>query len=580
MSKIIRYLKPYWHMVLGVVIFTLINVFAQLYIPNLLGDIVDVGVLKGDIDYIISTGTKMLGVAFIGSIAMIIASYLSSKTAMGFGRDLRSDVFTKVEYMNMPEFNKVGTSSLITRTTNDINQLQQVMAMVLRMMVRAPIMLIGGIIMAVSKNLKLSQVFLISAPILVISLMTVGKKAMPYFKEMQERVDYLNQVLREELTGVRVIRAFNKDEYEKKRLQKASKELSETMLVVMRQMSKMRPLLGLILNFTIIGVLVLGSKLISTESLVIGDLIAFIQYVMQIMFSLVIVSMMIVMLPRAAVSANRVKEILDIEYTINDKDKPVRLSKLKGHLIFDDVSFKYLGAEEPVLCDISFEIEPGKTTAIIGGTGSGKSTLINLIPRFYDVSRGKILLDGKNIKDISQKELRNRIGFVSQNPNIFSGTIRDNITMGNRQASDEEIKEALEISQSIDFINELDDGIESYVSQGGKNFSGGQKQRLSIARTIIKNPDIYIFDDSFSALDFRTDRKLREALGEKTKNATKIVVAQRINTITDADKIILIDEGRIVGEGRHEELIKNNKIYREIAMSQLSEEEINNEQQR
>ncbi|HEY4544666.1 MAG TPA: ABC transporter ATP-binding protein, partial [Tissierellaceae bacterium] len=537
MIKLARYLKPYWHMVLGVIIFTLINVFTQLYIPNLMGDIVDIGVLKGDIPYILQTGLKMLLVALVGSICMIIASYLSSKTAMSFGKDLRSDVFGKVERFSLAEINQLGTSSLITRTTNDINQLQQVTVMILRMMVRAPIMLIGGVIMAVSKNVELSKVFLVAAPVLIISIGIVGSIGFPFFKIIQKKVDNLNQVLREELTGVRVIRAFNKQNYEHERFNEANKDLTGSLLQVTRLMAVMRPLLNLILNFTSVAVLWYGSKLIDINHLEVGELLTFLQYVMQIMFSLVMVSVMFIMIPRAAASANRVNEVLDTENSVVDNDNLENAENLNGHIVFDNVSFKYENAENPVLCNISFEAKPGEVTAIIGGTGSGKSTLLKLIPRFYDVTDGKILLDGVDISKISQKDLRNKIALVPQTANLFSGTIIDNIRFGKEDATIEEVEKAIEIAQGKDFVESLEDGYNSLVSQGGTNFSGGQKQRLSIARALVRKPEIYIFDDSFSALDFKTDKKLRQALKSEITDKTMILVAQRVSTILDADNI-------------------------------------------
>lgn len=574
MTKLLKYLKPYWYMVVGIIIFTFANVFTQLYIPNLMGDIVDMGVLKGDIPYIINTGGRMLLVAVLGTMSMIIASYLSSKTAMSFGRDIRGKVFNKAENFSLAEFDTLGTASMITRTTNDINEVQQVMNMILRMMVRAPLMLIGGIIMAVSKNVSLSRVFLISTPILLISIGLVGRLAFPFFKAIRLKVDDLNQVLREELTGIRVVRAFNKQDFEEKRFNKANKSLTDTNLQVARLMSIMRPMIDLILNVTIIGVLWLGSKLISMNDLGVGELLTFLQYVMQIMFSLVMVSVMFIRIPRASASAVRVNEVLEMDSSIKDPEDPVDIEGIKGHLKFEDVSFKYPGAEEPVLCDLDFEARPGEVTAIIGGTGSGKSTLINLIPRFYDISKGKILLDGIDIRDISQEDLRSKIGLVSQTANLFSGTIADNVRYGNEEASEEEVLHALEVAQGRDFVEELEDGINSRVAQGGTNFSGGQKQRISIARALAKRAEIYIFDDSFSALDYTTDKNLRNALVDEIENSTMIIVAQRVTTIMDANTILVLDEGRIVGKGTHEELMEENSVYQEIVESQLSEEEL------
>ncbi len=574
MLKLLRFLKPYWHMVIGVIIFTFFNAYTQLYLPNLMGDIVDNGIIKGDIPYIFSIGGKMFIVALLGALSMVLASYLSSKSAMSYGRDLRREVFTKVEGYSLSEFNKIGTSSLITRTTNDINQMQQVTMMSLRMMVRAPLMLIGGLIMALSKNRELSKVFLISAPVLVIAITLVGKKGFPYFKLIQQKIDKVNQVLREELTGIRVIRAFNKKDYEEKRFNQANKDLTETSLKVVRLMSVMMPLLNIILNFTIVAVIWYGSKLIDMESLEVGDLMAFIQYVMQIMFSLIMVSVMFIMIPRAAASANRINEVLEMENEILDKENTKDGENLKGYLEFRDVSFKYPGAENPVLCNVSFTAKPGETTAIIGGTGSGKSTVINLIPRFYDVSSGSILLDGVDIRDLKQGELRSKIGLISQKALLFTGSVSDNIRFGKEDATDEEVIHAAEIAQAKEFIMNLEEEFDSTVAQGGTNLSGGQKQRLSIARALVRKPDIYVFDDSFSALDFKTDKRLRDALKDETQDSTLIIVAQRVSTIMDADNILVLDYGEIVGQGTHRDLLEKCKVYREIVKSQLSEEEI------
>ncbi|MEW8973540.1 MAG: ABC transporter ATP-binding protein [Tissierellaceae bacterium] len=574
MFKLFKFLKPYWLMIIGVITFTFLNAFTQLYLPNLMGEIVDNGIIQGDISYILSHGGKMLIVALLGAISMILASYLSSKSAMAYGRDLRQHVFTKVEGYSLDEFSRIGTSSLITRTTNDVNQMQQVTMMSLRMMVRAPLMFIGGLIMAISKNRELSNVFLVSSPILILTIIIVGKKGFPYFKIVQERIDRVNQVLREELTGIRVIRAFNRTDYEEDRFNNANRDLTKIYLKVVRLMSVMMPLLNIILNFTIVAVIWYGSKLIDIGNLEIGDLMAYIQYVMQIMFSLIMVSVMFIMIPRAMASANRINEVLDMEIGIIDREETRDATGLRGVLEFRDVSFKYPGAENPVLCNISFTAKPGETTAIIGGTGSGKSTVISLIPRFYDVSKGAILLDGVDIRDLSQEDLRRKIGIVSQDTMLFTGSVSDNIRFGKEDATDEEVVHAAEIAQAKEFIVDLEDGFDSSVAQGGTNLSGGQKQRLSIARALVRRPEIYVFDDSFSALDFKTDKKLRKALEEETHNSTIIIVAQRVSTIMEADSILVLDNGKIVGQGTHRELLESCKVYREIVQSQLSKEEI------
>lgn len=574
MRKLFKGLKPYIKYVIGVLIFTFINALSELYLPNMMSKIVNNGIVKGDTNYIMKIGGIMLIVAAFSAVSMIFASLLSSKASMGFGRDLRRKVFAHVEEFSLREFDSIGTASLITRTTNDITQVQQVSIMMLRMMVRAPMMCIGGIIMALSKNARLSIIMLFSMPVLFAVIYIVGKKGFPLFKMIQKKIDRVNLVLREQLTGIRVIRAFDRTRHEEERFDTANKDLTDTSIKVNRIMTLLMPLINIILNFTIIAVIWFGSKHIDSGIMQVGDLMAFIQYVMQIMFSMVMLSMMFIMLPRASASASRINEVLDTVPTIEDKESLSVIGDKKGFLDFKDVTFSYPGAEKPVLTHISFSAKPGETTAIIGGTGSGKSTLINLIPRFYDVDSGAILVDGIDVRDLSQEELRSRIGFVPQKAVLFTGTIADNIRYGKEDATDEEIGYAAEIAQAADFISNMDKGFDSFIAQGGTNVSGGQKQRISIARALVRKPEIYIFDDSFSALDFKTDARLRKALKKETKNATVIIVAQRVSTVMDADRIIVLDEGRIVGIGKHKELLAGCEVYREIVSSQLSEEEI------
>ncbi len=571
MIRLMRFLKPYYLEVIGVLFLTLIGVFSELFLPRLMGNIVDKGISTGDTVFIYRTGLLMLIIAVFGTAATVYSRYLSATSSSAYGRDLRSAVFTKVENFSLNEFDKMGTSSMITRTTNDINQMQQVTIMSMRMMVRAPFMLIGGLIMAITTNGELSKVLLISAPILIGVIALVGYKGFPLFKEIQRKIDGLNKVLREELTGIRVIRAFNKTSYEEKRFNTANRSLTDTALKVARLMALMMPLLSLVLNFTVIGVIWYGSILISGFNLEVGSLMAFIQYVSQIMFSLIMVSMIFVAIPRASASAGRINEVLDLETEIID-GKEYASTKIKGELEFKDVSFNYQGAETPAVCDISFKTKLGETTAIIGGTGSGKTTLLNLIMRFYDISNGEILLNGQNIRDLKHEELRRHFGLVSQKPLLFTGTIRDNVKFGNDEATDDEIVNALKIAQIYDFVKEKEEGLDYVLSQGGKNLSGGQKQRLSIARALVRKPEIYLFDDSFSALDFKTDRMLRDNLREIKKDSSMIIIAQRVSTIKDADNIIVLDEGNIVGQGRHNDLMKSSDVYREIVLSQLGEE--------
>ncbi|MBU5438896.1 ABC transporter ATP-binding protein/permease [Tissierella sp. MSJ-40] len=574
MIKLFKYLKPYKKYVAGVLILTFFNALSELYLPNLMSDIVNNGIVKGDTNYILKIGGIMLIVAAFSAISIVFASLLSSKTAMGFGKDLRQKIFSHVEGFSLNEFDKIGTSSLITRTTNDITQVQQVMVMMLRMMVRAPMMCIGGIIMAVSKNRQLSMIIVFVIPILILAISIVAKKGFPLFKLIQEKIDRVNLVLREELTGIRVIRAFDRIDHEKKRFNESNKDLTDTAIKVGRIMAILMPLMNIVLNFTTIAVVWYGSKQIDMGTMQVGDLMAFIQYVMQIMFSLIMVSMMFIMIPRASASATRVNEVLEIIPEINDKEKTKEASEKRGFIEFKDVTFSYPGAEKPALSNISFSAGPGETTAIIGGTGSGKTSLISLIPRFYDIDSGSILVNNTDIREISQKTLRAKIGFVPQKAVLFTGTISENIRYGKEDATDEEVKHAAEVAQATEFISNMKDGFDSYIAQGGTNVSGGQKQRLSIARALVRKPEIYIFDDSFSALDFKTDAKLREALKDETISSTVIIVAQRVSTVMDADRIIVLDEGKIVGIGKHEDLLNTCEVYSEIVSSQLSEEEI------
>ncbi|MBP1890081.1 ATP-binding cassette subfamily B protein [Clostridium moniliforme] len=577
MLKLFKHLKPYSKQLIFILILLFIQTMAQLYLPTLLSEIVDTGIIKGDVNYILKIGGIMICVAFIGSICTIFASFISSKVSMGLGRDLRRKIFTRAETFSLNEIDTIGTASLITRTTNDVNQIQQVVIMILRMMVTAPLTCIGGIIMAISVNKKLSLILLVSMPIVIITIFVIGKKGMPMFKAMQVKLDKINRILRENLTGIRVIRAFNKQSFEKKRFDEANDDFTNNAIKVNKITALLMPLLMLILNLTSVAILWFGANRINSGVMEVGNLMAFLQYVMQIMFSLIMVSMLFIMIPRASASAERINEVLNMEPSINDSNNLINENNEKGYVEFKNVSYFYPGAENPALNNISFKTNPGETTAIIGGTGSGKSTILNLITRFYDVSKGEILVDGVNIKNISQENLRNKIGFVPQKAVLFSGTIGENLRYGKEDATEDELIHAAKIAQSYEFITEKENGFESIVEQNGKNFSGGQKQRLAIARALVRKPEIYLFDDSFSALDFKTDAKLRAALKSETKNSAVIIVAQRVSTIMDADRILVLDEGNIVGIGTHKELLKNCAIYQEIASSQLSEEELSNE---
>lgn len=547
---------------------------AELNLPNLMSDIVDTGIVNSDVDYILQTGGKMLLVALGGTLCSVVAALFASKVAMAFSRDVRREVFTHVEGFSLNEFNKIPTSSLITRTTNDITQVQTVMVMGLRILVMAPIMFVGALIMALSKDTYLARVIAAAIPLVLGMMIFVAVKGMPLFKSMQTKVDKLNLVVREGLTGIRVIRAFNRTDFEKDRFKAANKDLTDTAIKVNKLLATLMPLMMFVFNLMTIGILWFGANRIDLGEMAVGDLMAFIQYAMQIMMSVIMVAMMFILIPRASASAVRINEVLDLKPEILDPKNPNNKKVERGHVEFKNVYFRYPGAEEPVLSNISFDARPGEITAIIGSTGSGKSALINLIPRFYDVEKGSILVDGVDIKDMLQEDLRNRIGIVPQKAVLFSGSVSDNIRYGKEDATDDEVKHAAEVAQALDFVTNMKDGFDSFIAQGGNNVSGGQKQRLAIARALIKRPEIYVFDDSFSALDLKTDAKLRAALKKETGDSTVIIVAQRVSTVMDADRIIVLEQGEIAGMGTHKELLNNCEIYREIVSSQLSEEEI------
>ena len=527
-------------------------------------------------DYILFTGMQMLGIALISMIAAIIIMYLSSRVAAKLGQNLRNKVFKKVLGFSIEEFKAFSTASLITRSTNDIQQIQNLIAMLFRVVVYAPIVGIGGFI-RVLNNSHTSMAWIIGLAILCILgiILTLFIIAMPKFKKLQELVDRLNLVAREILTGLPVIRAFNTEKKEEKRFEDANKILMKTNIFVNKAMSLMMPALMFVMNSVALLIIWVGGHNVANGNIQVGDMMAFIQYTMQIVISFLVISMISIMLPRAQVSANRISEILEKEPRIKDNENTKKFDNSKKGLVeFKNVSFRYPDADAEILTDINFTAEPGKTTAIIGSTGSGKSTIVNLIPRFYDVTGGELLIDGVNIKDVPQHELRKRIGFVPQKGLLFSGTIESNIKYGNPKMSDKQMKEAAEIAQATEFIEAKPEKYKSEIAQGGTNVSGGQKQRLSIARAIAIDPEIFVFDDSFSALDLKTDSKLRAALAEKTKNKTVIIVAQRVSTILNADQIVVLEEGKIVGIGKHQELMKNCDTYSQIALSQLSKEEL------
>ena len=527
-----------------------------------------------DMKYIKSVGAQMLVVAFIITAVTVLANYFSAKISMGYGKTLRQKIFEKVSTFSQGDINKFGTPSLITRTTNDVTQIQNATVMFLRMMVMVPIMGFGSVIMAISKDKTLSLVFVVIIPILFGIIAIIMKRVMPLFKSLQVKLDKLNKITREQLSGVKVIRAFDKEEYEKKRFDEASYDHISTAIKVNRIVAVLLPLMTIILNFTTIIVAWLGAKRIDVGAMQIGDLMAFIQYAMHVLFSFIIATVMFVLLPRAIASGDRINEVLEVVPGIKSGENAKENDSHDGIIEFRNVSFRYPDSEgEYALENISFKTHPGKITAIIGSTGSSKSTILNLISRYYDVTSGEILIDGLNVKDYSLEDLRKKIGYVPQKAFLFSGTIKDNILYGKEDATDGEIMHALDVAQASQFVNSLDEGVMAHVAQGGNNFSGGQKQRLAIARAIVRKPEIYIFDDSFSALDFKTDSDLRKALKGETKNASFIIVAQRVSTIKDADQIIVLNEGKIEDIGGHKELLDRCKVYREIVYSQMSREE-------
>ncbi|SEK48397.1 ABC transporter ATP-binding protein [Paenibacillus sp. OK003] len=574
MMKLFRMLKPYRIPIFFILSLVLLQSLAELYLPTLMADIVNDGIVKGDIPYIWQIGGWMLVIAIGGTICSVTASYLSSRTAGGFAKKLRSRVFRHVENFSLQEFDKLGTASLITRTTNDITQVQNVLTMMLRMMIMAPMMCIGGIFMAVSQDAKLSTIFLVVLPVLGGAIALIGAKGLPMFKQIQKKLDRLNLVLREQLTGIRVVRAFNRGEHERIRFNGANTDLRDVSIKVNVLMATLMPVMMLVMNLSMVAILYFGGLRIDSGNMNIGSLIAFLQYAMQIMFSLIMVSIIFVMIPRASASAERINEVLDMQPDLSNPEQPRDMKSLQGTIEFDNVTFRYPGAENAALSGISFTARPGETTAIIGGTGSGKSTLLSLIPRFYDVTEGSVRVNGTDVRELRQEDLRAKIGFVPQKAVLFTGTVAENIRHGKDDATMEEIVHAARTAQAENFITEMKDGYDSVIAQGGNNVSGGQKQRLSIARALVRRPEVYIFDDSFSALDFKTDAKLRAALKSETTEAAVLIVAQRVSTVMDADRILVMDEGQIVGSGTHRELLEHNEVYREIVSSQLTEEEI------
>jgi len=569
-----EYLRPYRKELAIVIVLVFVQAIANLYLPELNADIINNGVSKGDTAYIWKAGGLMILVTGLLGVTSIVSVYFGSKTAMAFGRDLRSALFRRVQSFAQTELNIFGTPSLITRNTNDVQQVQMVTVMMLNIMILAPITMVGGVIMAIRQDIALSSMIAIIIPLMGLIIGLMLRAALPLFTSMQGKIDQVNLVMREKLAGVRVIRAFVRNEHEERRFDDANRDLTDTQLKINRMFAMMMPVLMTIFNFSSIAIIWFGAYRVDSGDMPIGNLTAFLAYMMQILMSVMMAVIMFVMIPRAAASGARIKEVLDTPPSVLDPDEATQETGLAGHIEFKDVEFRYPGAEDPVLCGVSFTACPGEITAIVGSTGSGKSTLINLIPRFYDVTGGSIFVDGVDIKKMSLARLWERIGFVQQKAVLFSGTVAHNLRWGKEDASESEMWHALTVAQGAEFVREMTEELEAPITQGGGNVSGGQRQRLAIARALIKRPEIYIFDDSFSALDFTTDARLRAALKNETKEATVIIVAQRVSTIMDADRIIVMDGGRVVGIGTHAELMETCETYREIVFSQLTEEEV------
>jgi ATP-binding cassette subfamily B protein len=574
MLRLVRYLKPYLLPLLVMLVLLFGQTTANLALPDYLAKIVNDGIVGRDTSVVYRTGLRMLLVALLGGVCMVGVGYLASRIATGATRDVRDDVFATVEDFSLLEFNRFSTASLITRCTNDMQQIQMVLVLLLRMGLMAPYMGIGAVIKAYGLAPSMTWIMAVAIGILFIVIATLFALTIPRFTRLQRFVDRLNLVTRESLTGLRVIRAFNREGEEKEKFARANRTLTDANLVVNRLTAVMQPVMLLILNLTSITVIWVGSHRIDAGTLQIGDMLAFMQYAMQAIFAFLMISMIFIMVPRAAVSARRVVEVLDTEPSIRDPERAQEVPDRGGIVEFRDVSFAYPGAEEPVLRNVSFVALPGQTTAFVGPTGSGKSTLIGLIERFYDATAGQVLVDGVDVREMRQEDLRAKIGYVSQRAVLFSGTIESNVQYGNEVATTAEIERAAETAQASEFVERLDKRYGHAIAQGGTNVSGGQKQRLAIARAIARRPEIYVFDDSFSALDFRTDAMLRAALGRETENRTVLIVAQRISTIMQAEKIVVLDNGQVVGQGTHGELLQTCEVYREIAASQLSEEEL------
>jgi ATP-binding cassette subfamily B multidrug efflux pump len=575
---LVEYLRPHRQLLIAVVIFQLAQSIASLYLPTLNADIIDEGVAKGDTGVILNLGGLMLGITLLQIVCSVIAVYFGAKAAMGAGRDLRGAIFTRVGEFSEQEVTKFGAPSLITRSTNDVQQVQQLVLMSATMLVTAPMLSIGGVIMAVRQDVQLSWLIAVAVPVLLIGVGLIIIRMVPLFRKMQKRIDTVNRVLREQLTGIRVVRAFVREDIESARFAQANEDVTDTALRAGRLMALAFPVVMLVLNISSVAVIWFGSFRIEDGSMQVGTLIAFLSYLMQILMSVMMATFMAVMIPRAAVSADRIGEVLNTESSVRPPLKPVSSAVTpnghrRGQLEMFDVGFAYPGADQPVLAGISFTAKAGQTTAIIGSTGAGKTTLVNLMPRLFDATTGSVRMDGVDVRELHPDLLWGHIGLVPQRPYLFSGTVRTNLQYGKPDATEDELWKALDIAQARDFVEEMEDGLDAPISQGGTNVSGGQRQRLAIARALVKRPELYIFDDSFSSLDTGTDARLRQALKRNTAGATLVIIAQRVSSIVDADQILVLDDGRIVARGTHSVLLETSETYREIVSSQLAAEE-------
>lgn len=570
---LVAYLRPHRPLLAAVVVFQLAQSIASLYLPTLNADIIDEGVAKANIGYILSLGGVMLAITLLQIVCAVIAVYFAAKAAMGVGRDLRGAIFKRVGEFSEQEVTKFGAPSLITRSTNDVQQVQQLVLMSATMLVTAPMLSIGGVIMAVRQDVQLSWLIAVAVPVLLIAVGLLTTRMVPLFRKMQKRIDTVNRVLREQLTGIRVVRAFLREDIETARFAQANDDVTDTALRAGRLMALAFPVVMLVLNVSSVAVIWFGSFRIQDGSMQVGTLIAFLSYLIQILMSVMMATFMAVMIPRAAVSADRIGEVLRTESSVRPPQNPLSSEVRRGELEMRDVGFAYPGADQPVLSGISFTAKAGQTTAIIGSTGSGKTTLVNLMPRLFDATSGAVKMDGVDVRELHPDLLWGHIGLVPQRPYLFSGTVRSNLLYGKPDATEDELWTALEIAQARDFVERMDGGLDAPISQGGTNVSGGQRQRLAIARALVKRPELYIFDDSFSSLDTGTDARLRQALKRSTAGATLVIIAQRVSSIVDADQILVLDGGRIVGRGTHSELLETSETYREIVSSQLAAEE-------